>query len=112
MENTNKLNCKSRVEIMLEYHDAHMKVLLANYINLYTFNKLKDDEVIGQKKVQIPGSNSQTIQKVTVKEEKAKMTQMIQDQTELLISIESMLKDEGVVLPDDVKVPLITNNKA
>src|SRR3990167_8102788 len=109
MENEKELKeeSKSRLwtrrEFLVQFHNAHLRQFIADVINLKTFETANDSEVFAIVPVQVPGSNQVTQRKVTIKEQKVIVTNQLKQQQMLLSTMEMLLSEEGVEIPEDAK---------
>jgi hypothetical protein len=106
-----KIRLLSRKELLIQFHNAHMRQFIADMINLGTFSKLKDDEVFAVVPVRAPGTNEVTNRKVMIREQKAVVTQQLNQQTQLLQTMEELLKNEGVEIPAEAMLPVAGTDK-
>lgn len=96
----------SRVDFLTKFHNKHLEELMSHRINIAIWKTCKPDEVVGERRVAMPGEGGRptvaavrvTAKQALENEERSKKAVL-----ELLQVIENMLEAEGVELDKGVK---------
>lgn len=102
MAGTNKLmeeptKLITRKEVLIQYHNAHLRKLIAEVINLGAFNKSNENEIFAA--VPVNGPSGQVIRKITIKEQKVATIKEIAQQSLLIGVMKELLEQEGEEVP-------------
>ncbi|KKN24247.1 hypothetical protein LCGC14_0896920 [marine sediment metagenome] len=98
----------TRAEHLMVYYNANLKITMADRINLELFKTLKDDEVIANIPIEVPGREQPSIRQITVKDARKSTIDKHNKSIDLIHMIAKMLKDEGVEVAKEAKIDVVT----
>ncbi len=90
----------TRKNFLIGYHNAHLRTLVAQIVNVDMLNHLKDGDTFAVRPTQGPDGKIFG-KKITVKEERDNQLRQVRQNTILLKTIEKLLKAEGFEVPSE-----------
>ena len=93
----------TRIQVLIGYHNSHLKTAMANIVNLHLYAGMKDADVVETQPVHVPGPDGRpmvTNRTINVKQARASELGTLREHLNLISIIEAELAGHKYDMPD------------
>lgn len=93
----------TRIQVLIGYHNSHLKTAIATVINLGLYSTMKDADIVESQPVQVPGPDGRpmvTHRNINVKQARASELNTLREHRNLIALIEEELQSLKFEMPD------------